>query len=112
MSLYKLFGQQVKKIRKAKKMTQQKLAELLDVEPGSIAHIESGLRGASFPTIELLADALNVDYFELFDFHKEYKFEDSEETELRELYNTVKNYDKKTLKHLISYAKSLKSLLK
>lgn len=68
MLLRELFGKKLKQIRNAKNLTQQEFAELCDMEPNSIALVESGKRGATFPTIELFARVLGVDYTDLFDF--------------------------------------------
>jgi len=47
-------------------MTQERLAELTDLSPRYINNIENGSGNVSLDTIELLAEALKVDYMELF----------------------------------------------
>lgn len=47
-------------------MTQERLAELTDLSPRYISNIENGSGNVSLDTIELLAEALKVDYMELF----------------------------------------------
>ena len=64
------FGELVKKIRIARKLTQAKLAEIVDVEAKHISCIENGL---SFPSADLLArlaDAFDMQVYELFLFSK------------------------------------------
>lgn len=47
-------------------MTQQRLAEVVDVSVDTISKIETGAAGARFAVIERLAAALSVDPAELF----------------------------------------------
>ena len=47
-------------------MTQEKLAELTDLSPRYISNIENGGGNVLLDTIELLAEALEVDYTDLF----------------------------------------------
>ena len=66
MSIKKDFGKRVKEIRTKKGITQYNLAELVNIDPKHISHIETG---GSFPKadlIEKLAEALNIDYLEFF----------------------------------------------
>ena len=60
------FGKNLKKIRVARGLTQEKLAELLSVSPEFISLIERGLRAPSFENIEKLCIILKVKEFELF----------------------------------------------
>jgi len=47
-------------------MTQEKLAELTDLSPRYISNIENGSGNVSLDTIELIAEALEVEYIDLF----------------------------------------------
>jgi transcriptional regulator with XRE-family HTH domain len=49
-----------------KGLSQSKLAELVEISPTFMMHIEHGSRGASLETVELLARALEVDIAALF----------------------------------------------
>ena len=66
MHLKELFGQNLKKLRKTKKMTQAYLAEKVDVEPKHISCIENGLAFPSALLIEKFANVFNVETYELF----------------------------------------------
>lgn len=66
MRLRKVFGRNVRYYRFENHMTQERLAELTDLSPRYISNIENGSGNVSLDTIELLADALKVDYMELF----------------------------------------------
>ena len=66
MNIKRDFGLRVKELRTARKITQYQLAELVNIDPKHISHIETG---GSFPKadlIEKLAYALNVNYTDFF----------------------------------------------
>lgn len=48
----KLLGKRIKEIRKQKNLTQEQLAELIQIETGSLSAIESGRHFPSLPTLE------------------------------------------------------------
>lgn len=66
-----MFGKNVQKYRKLLKLTQEELAEKIDVSQTFLANIERGKRGASMETIELLAKSLSIPYTALFETEKE-----------------------------------------
>lgn len=57
---YQAIGARVRRLRKAKGLSQQALAELSDQEPSNISHIERGATKLSLPTLVSLANALDV----------------------------------------------------
>lgn len=57
---YEIIGSRIREIRKSKKMTQEKLAELSGVEPSNISHIERAATKLSLPTLINIANALGV----------------------------------------------------
>ena len=59
-------GKKVATIRKSKKMTQEKLAELTGLDRMTIALIETGKKKPSINTLYTLADKLNVEASEFF----------------------------------------------
>lgn len=61
MRLTKRFGILVAARRKECDLTQQQLADAMEMSPDMISRIETGGSGARFPTIEKLAAALRVD---------------------------------------------------
>ena len=61
-------GQKIRLERMKRKMSQEKLAELIDIETGSLSGIESGRHFPSLPTLEKIAINLNVELKALFDF--------------------------------------------
>ena len=64
-----LLGKRIKELRKAKNLTQEKMSEIIGIEPNNLSRLENG---KNFPTPENLtkiANALNVDIRELFTFN-------------------------------------------
>ena len=57
MSIKKLLGKRLQEIRKSKKLTQEQVAELIDIETVSLSNIENG---KYFPSAENLDKLLNV----------------------------------------------------
>ena len=64
----KIFGQRLKELRKNKNLTQLKLAEIIDTEESHISALERGIHFPKFETLEKLANALDVEFNELFFF--------------------------------------------
>jgi transcriptional regulator with XRE-family HTH domain len=54
------FGKRLKALRTAARMTQERLAELADMQVGNIGRLESGGRQPSWETVARLAKALKV----------------------------------------------------
>lgn len=65
--LYKL-GRNIFKSRKAKKLTQEKLAEMLGISRDHIAKFETAQIGLSLELLFKIAEALEVSEKDLFDF--------------------------------------------
>ena len=59
MNYYEI-GQRIRKYRKAKKLTQEKLAELADISVTHMSHIESGNTKLSLPVLVSLSEILDV----------------------------------------------------
>ncbi len=70
MLLKEELGKNIKKIRSAKKMTQEKLAEIIGIDPKSVSKIENGKNYPSSETLSAIAHALDVEFYELFVFEK------------------------------------------
>lgn len=62
----KKFGKRLATVRKQKGVTQEKLAEMVDVHRTYIGFIEAGKRNPSIGNIHKIAKALKVDIKELF----------------------------------------------
>ena len=57
---YKLMGQRIREHRKKKGLTQEQLAELIDISPSFMGHIERGSRISSLDTVMRLCEVLEV----------------------------------------------------
>ncbi len=64
-------GQRIASLRKAKKLTQEQLAEALDCSVEFISLVERGVNSPSVSGLEKFAEILKVEVKELFTFGKE-----------------------------------------
>lgn len=64
----KRFGAKLAYIRKSKKLSQMKLAEIINMNFNYIGQIERGEANVTIKTMHILADALDIELKELFDF--------------------------------------------
>lgn len=62
------FGKKLAYIRKKRNLSQMQLAEIMDCNFNYISRIECGRANITMNMIEILADALDIDAKELFDF--------------------------------------------
>ena len=76
-----LFGKRVKKFRQKAKFSQEELAEKIGIAVTNIGKIERGESFVTASTLEKLAEVLNVDVKDLFDFES-YKSIDDMRNEL------------------------------
>ena len=65
----KQLGQKIKQVRKSKKITQEKLAEIIGVDFGYISKLEVGQNFPSIPTLNKIAQALDVDISIFFNYY-------------------------------------------
>ena len=61
-----VFGRRLKELRRVKGLTQEELGRAVRLDYKFIGAIERGAKTSSFQTVEKLAHALNVDFYELF----------------------------------------------
>ena len=64
------FGNRLRQLRKVSNLTQEELAEKVEVSVDFIGLIERGLRGPSFDTLYKLSKTLAVDLSEFFKFEE------------------------------------------
>lgn len=101
MDIKVLVGQRIKKIRKSKKYTQEKLAELIGIEPQSLSYMETGKFSPSPDTLQKLGEILSVKPYEF------YYFEDITEDEMiGDIIKALKE-DKKFLRLVYNIYKSI-----
>jgi len=61
----KLLGSRIRYFRKLNGLTQEQLAEKLGIEPATLAHIEIGKNFPAISKLPKIAEALNVEVFQL-----------------------------------------------
>lgn len=66
MDIRKIFGSNVRKYRKCKGLSQEKLAEFVDLGDKSISPIETGRSFIAIDKLEKLCEVLEVEPFQLF----------------------------------------------
>lgn len=64
----KLLGKRIKELRKQKGLKQEKLAELVGLEPTSISNIENGYNYPSMKNLEKISKILDVSLSNIFLF--------------------------------------------
>lgn len=64
----KKFGTKLAYVRKNKKLSQIKLAEIVNMNFNYIGQIERGEANVTLKTMKILANALDIEMKELFDF--------------------------------------------
>ncbi|MFQ5900769.1 MAG: helix-turn-helix domain-containing protein [Thermodesulfobacteriota bacterium] len=66
-----LLGGRIKELRKLRKLSQEKLSEKVDIDSKHLSRIEVGRGFPSLDTLERLANALNVELKDFFEFSHE-----------------------------------------
>lgn len=67
-----LLGQRLRELRKRKNITQERLSELIDVDPSTISNIENGKNYPTMNNLVSIIDVLDISFTEVFDFeHKD-----------------------------------------
>ena len=86
-----LLGKRLRELRKRKGINQEKLAELINVDPTTISNIENGKNYPSLLNLENLLDVLDSSFLEAFDFaHK-----NTQNNLIEEITNKLKNNPEK-----------------
>lgn len=70
MDKKKALGRRIRELRKNKGLSQEKLAEMVGLEPPSICYIEVGRNYPAFQNLEKIIDVLGVTYSDVFNFDK------------------------------------------
>ena len=66
--LLRMYGQRIYKLRTERNLSQTELADLVDMEKGSISRLEAGTENSKLTTLHKIATALGVTLPELLDF--------------------------------------------
>ena len=103
MDVKKLFGEKLKRLRKNKNLTQEQLAEMIDIDPRNLSRIEVGLSFVKAETLEKILNALDITTEQLFsndhiktteellsDIHKFIKLAQNNPTKLEKLHKMIR----------------------
>jgi transcriptional regulator with XRE-family HTH domain len=69
-SLREKFGQRIKAIRAARKLSQEQFAELLEISVDFLSLIERGINAPSFENLDVFSIRLGVPVSDLFTFNE------------------------------------------
>ena len=94
MNIKKIFGQNIHENRKNKKLSQEELAEKLEISVKHLSNIETGKVFASAELIETIALVLNVSVASLFYSPEEKSFDDSD---ISKIENIIEEETKKSV---------------
>jgi transcriptional regulator with XRE-family HTH domain len=109
----KIIGTKIRIVRKAKKISQEKLAELSGLHPTYISNIECGKVNPSVYTIYLIAYALKIPCEELFKFPVSHSHIESKiESKIAEVMDSLRCLDRKKQIIFLLSAKGLISGLR
>lgn len=103
MGLKKIFAKNLKELRKRNKMTQEQLAELVNVAPRHISFIETGRSFPSCELLERLCTVLQTNAFEFFNTEEEL----SQKELLQKLTFLSEKLNKAQLNFLVQMAEKL-----
>lgn len=73
MDIKQRIGYRIKQLRLEKKLSQEEVANIAEMERSFMTHIENGRRNVSIETLQRIIVALNIsfkDFFDSKDFHK------------------------------------------
>lgn len=104
--LLKILGGKIKAIRKSKKVSQEKLAELAELHPTYISNIEQGKVNASIYSYYMIAKALDIQFQDLLNISTD-KLDRNIEDELATLLSQLRSLSKKKQAIFLSAANGL-----
>ncbi len=99
----KKLGLKIKELRKRKGFTQEQLAELINMEQNSISVIESGRNFPTLGTLEKIAQILEVNLSDFFN----YDYIDDIETIKASTKDIIRKMDDNQIRQLFKYVKSI-----
>ena len=104
MKELKLFGMRIKELRTIRKLSQEQLAEKVAISPKYMSRIEMGQQFPSINVITKLANALQVELKDFFEFAHEVR----NTKELKEIINgLLKETDEELLRFAVKVLRAL-----
>lgn len=102
MDIKKEFGKNLRELRLRRNTTQEKMAEIIDIQPENYSRIENGLSFPKPENIVKISQALDVEIAELFQFSNINNYEQV----LEKIISKLKN-DEQTTVMTYKYLKSM-----
>ena len=100
----KLLGCRIKELRKLRKLSQEELAEKVDIDPKHLSRIEVGRSFPSLDTLERLANVLSMELKDFFEF----SHETPSPQELKKTLNSLlKETDEERLRLLVKIVRAV-----
>ena len=100
------FGMRIKELRLANNLTQEQLAEMINIERSNLAKIEAGRHFPSSENLEKFASAFNISLSELFDTGH---FKSREEL-VNEILSALTGFENNKLQYTYKLIMNLKSI--
>ena len=107
-SLKEKFGQRLQELRKSLGLTQETVAEKIDMDIPNLSNIENGKRFMTPENIEKIAKALNVEVKDLFD----YEHHQSKEKLIVKILEFLKSASPEEVEFIYKSVKNLKEYKK
>ena len=102
-----LLGNRVKSLRKSHKLSQEQLAEKIDKSVDTISSLERGKMYPRFETALQIADALNVELYELFQVY-DMSVDDKRKTKIvQQIIDLLKDQPEDILKYILDQTKQI-----
>lgn len=99
----KALGMRIREFRERKKFTQDKLSELVGIDPKHLSRIENGRNYPSIETLEKLVDSLDVSFEDIFQFgHLASRL-----NIIDEIYKKIKNLSDEKLRFIYKLLKEI-----
>ena len=92
MNIKKLLGKRIQEIRKSKNLTQETLAEMVNMDTSSISHIENGKFYPTAENLDKIIEVLQIKPSEIFNYESH---ADKDEM-IAEMFATMENNEKLT----------------
>ena len=105
MDIKRELGEKIKRVRRQRNLTQEELAEMIDISPRSLSNIEVGACFVKSETLEKIIESLNISTEELF-ANNHIKTNNELICEIDKFINKAKN-DTKTLEKVYKILKCL-----
>jgi len=100
----RLLGARIKELRKTKGLSQEKIAEIVGVDPKHISRIEVGKSYPSLDTLEKIAKALGMELKDFFEFAHNLK---SPDNIIKDINRLIKGISEEKLRLILKIVRAI-----